>query len=280
MARGRGGTLLAWASVGVAAFLSACYSPKVISGGLKCAQSSSKVCPDGFVCVQEMCLAIGAQAGSGAGGSGGFDGEATGGSGAGGSVLGTGGLDGSGGTTSGTGGNRPPTRTVGQSCLISRPGDGTTTDDCVTGLVCVEDCGSAAGARCYRYCEADADCPESACSRLATAGGRKICEVPFTACDPVDGHVGCSLSTQACYLLAPLASGDKVASVCDCSLNALTVGEPCSDSRECAPGLLCPPPGSGLGATYCRRACDPRDGETACSSGACRPLGSRWGYCF
>jgi hypothetical protein len=170
-------------------------------------------------------------------------------------------------------------RAVGETCLISSPGQGNQSDDCGPGLVCMADCGGGGGARCYAFCRSDVDCLFSACTRTAPGGVHKVCEVPFTTCNPQDGRTGCASTTESCYLLASQAAplgGQRT--VCDCSMAAAGVSEPCTDSRECLPGLVCPV-GGLLGSGYCRRVCSPTS-PTTCQGTVCRPYGVQWGYCF
>jgi hypothetical protein len=266
----------------------ACYGPK-ISPGLRCATSPPMACPDGFVCVSDICLsrgstsALGGAGGpaAGAGGDAGAGGLATdvgAGAAGGGDVGGAGGVGGAGVA----GGGQPGTRTLGQTCLVSTAGPGSPSD-CVDGLECVEDCGTGGGARCYQLCSLDSDCPDSACSRTARVGGHSICEIAYASCDPLATGTSCARATERCYLLSSTTSlAGNPATVCDCSSNAMGVGDPCSDSRDCAPGLLCPPQGSvAAGSGYCWRLCDLTMGNAGCQNGqACRAFGTRWGYCF
>jgi hypothetical protein len=222
----------------------ACYNPRVPSGKVQCAITVPQ-CPDGFSCVDDLCFQDGVGGGAG----------------------GVGGAAGNGG--SGGGGM---TRLLGQTCSPAAA-------DCDPSLVCVNDCETA---RCYRPCQADADCPESACSSRLSAAGDRLCEIPFTTCDPVGGQMGCTAVAEGCYLLsASAAPGGVDELVCDCPMASGAVGEPCSDSRQCFPGLVCPPQGIGGWGGFCQRVCDPMLGAAACSTGgACRPFGGRWGFCF
>jgi hypothetical protein len=265
----------------------ACYGPKIVPG-LRCATPPAMACPDGFVCVSEMCLprgstsALGGAAGSVAGSAAGAGGDA----GAAGLATDVGGGGAGGGDvaeTGGAGGGQPGTRTLGETCLASATGAAGSASDCADGLECVEDCGNGGGARCYQLCTLDSDCPDSACSRTARATGHSICEIAYASCDPLATGASCARATERCYLLSSSNSlSGSPATVCDCSLNAMAPGAPCSDSRDCAPGLVCPAQGSvGVGGGYCWRLCDLTVGNAGCQSGqACRAFGTKWGYCF
>ncbi|MEP6654266.1 MAG: hypothetical protein ABJA82_12955 [Myxococcales bacterium] len=233
-----------------------CFNPHVESGKLGCSPEG-KECPDGFECGPgRLCFKIGERGGAGTGGDG------------------ASGSGGAGGGPSGTGGTAPRGQ-VGQTCLITNEGQATQTDRCDVGLECMNDC---AGARCYKVCQGDGDCPQSACTRKNAAGTTKLCEVPFVMCNPEDTARGGCEAGFGCWLVAPESSptgGDRT--VCDCSVTFAGTGEPCRVTRDCFQGLVCPPQGS-LGAQFCRRICDPKVG---CSSGGtCRPFGAKWGYCF
>lgn len=266
-----------------AALLAACYQPSVVSGGLKCAVPPAKACPDGFACAAGVCVDSTSHTG-GAPGAGGHAGVTGGGGhvGSGGVVAtgggggsGSGGVAGSGGTGTPDGGQGPG---VGEACAITNRGEPDQSDNCAPGGICVDDCFQSV---CYRVCGSDADCPGSSCTRTAGTSGTKVCEVTFTTCDPhaQDGMQGCNAPTT-CYLLSSTAtaSGDS-RTVCDCSTGAQGPGDPCTDSRDCFPRLVCPPasvPGGGA----CRQVCDPSALLTGCTLSTCYPYGPRWGYCF
>jgi hypothetical protein len=262
-----------WAKVTVvlAALAAAgCYNPKVGSGDLHCAVATGKQCPDGFECVGNVCVTVGTSPlGSGGGiGSGGG--------------VGSGGMTGTGGGAGGSGGMAIPSRQLGQTCnpVLSQVQPGQA--NCAVKLLCVEDC-LMSSARCYQTCLSDADCPQSVCRPAAAADAPRVCEIAYGMCNPLDGHMGCANVAENCYLLSSTATssgGDRA--VCDCSLGSSVVSTACSDSRECAAGLVCPPQGGGPGTGACRRICDPAPTAPAtCTAGAtCRAYGARWGYCF
>lgn len=245
-----------------------CYNPK-ISNQLHCAEASAKRCPDGFFCAGNLCVREGGSGSGGTNGSGGANGS--------GGLIGSGGGPGTGGM--GTGG-QGGARGEGESCLIINGGQPSQTDNCSTGLVCLEDCATA---RCYRLCQGDGDCPSSACTRSAPGGSPRVCERPFVECNPL--AIGADLGgcdAYGCYLLSHQPSptgGDRT--VCDCSMPAGGAGSTCSDSRNCFRGLVCPPAGAGPGAGRCQKLCDPEMAASGCPTGTtCQLFGANWGYCF
>lgn len=237
-----------------------CYKPAIESGGLQCA-TSGKACPDGFACFGGMCVSTSGTAGSGSGGSGG------------------GGRSGSGGTPGGSGGandvDSGEPRGVGETCTIMNRGQADQSDDCQTGSVCMDDC--LPQSHCYHICSSDNDCPTSACTRMF--GAVRICEISFGTCDPKNGHQGCD-AADGCYLLSSQTSGGDSPGVCDCSMDARAPGEACTDSRQCIPGLVCPP-ATALGGGACRYVCDITAAATGCALNlTCLSLGTKWGYCL
>jgi hypothetical protein len=252
-----------------------CYKPKIEPGGLLCAPAPDKACPDGFVCFAGNCVSsLVGQGGTtvstgGRGGSTGSGGQ----SGTGGAPVGSGG-SGSGGASVPDAGSR---RAVGDPCTIVNSGQPDQSDDCESDAVCVDDC--VPTSHCYRLCSADVDCPTSACTRkTAEASPRQICDVSFVTCDP-QAQAGCS-TNSACYLLSSMQTATGTdRTVCDCSMNAGAPGEACTDSRQCSPGLVCPPadvPGGGA----CRHICDTTALLSGCGVGTCYPFGTKWGYCY
>jgi hypothetical protein len=127
--------------------------------------------------------------------------------------------------------------------------------DCVAGHACV---GSGAG-RCQRYCASDADCGQGLeCAQLLEGVGIGFCGSTCT----LDG--GC-LGADTCKVIFAFdfdASEPVAAPVCQPATGA-TTGTACSNSLECAPGLICDP-----NATVCRPLCR-FDGSLDCTSGAC-----------
>jgi hypothetical protein len=254
---------VAVARLGLLALLVAgCYKPAIESGGLRCA-TSGKACPDGFACLGGLCVSTSGTAGSGSSG-----------------ASGGGGRSGSGGTPGGSGGangvDSGAPRGVGETCTIMNRGQMNQSDDCETGSVCMDDC--LPQSHCYHVCGSDNDCPTSACTRMF--GAVRICEISFGTCDPKNGHQGCD-AADGCYLLssepAP-AGGDRI--VCDCSMDARAPGEACTDSRQCIPGLVCPP-ATALGGGVCRYVCDTTAAASGCAVNlACFPFGTKWGYCL
>jgi len=269
-------TIAAVGLLAIVALVTDCYKPSVESGGLRCA-TSGKECPDGFTCLGEFCVSTtpdassstGGHAGTTAsGGRGGSGGQITPGTGG---QLGTGGVPGSGGASQ--------LQAVGQACTIMNRGAANQSDDCEAGAVCSGYCQQTT---CFRTCASDDGCPGSTCTR-ATASGTKVCELTYTACDPhaQDGQQGCVDTATSCYLLSgqPAPNGGDQ-TVCDCARGEGTVGDPCTDSRDCFPRLVCPPVGAPGGGA-CRAVCDPTNlGLVTCGLGSCHIFGSQWGYCY
>ena len=235
-----------------------CFNPHVEDGKLGCA-AEGKECPDGFACGPgRLCFKVGTAGSGGVGATGG----------AGGGAQGTGGNPGTGGAA--------VVRLVGQTCLIKNDGQPDQSDTCAAGLLCMNDCATS---RCYKKCQSDADCLNSSCTRSNPDNSQRLCDVPYTTCNPQDSATGGCDVGFGCWLLGaePTASGgDKT--VCDCSYAVAGKSQPCSVTRDCFKGLVCPPIGSGLGAGFCQQVCSPTIGCQ--SGGSCRPFGARWGYCF
>lgn len=261
-----------------------CYKPSVQSGGLLCADAPAKRCPDGFTCAGTVCVSSssGPDASTSTGGHGG---AASGGHLGSGGQLGTGGLIGTGGQAGtggvlGSGGGTPDQpRAVGEACTIVNLDAPDQSDNCQVGAVCVEDCAQTV---CFRTCASDDDCPGSSCTRMTTSG-TKICEVSYTTCDPhaQNGQQGCDTS-RSCYLLSSTpAPGGGDRTVCDCAMGEKALGEACTDSRDCFPGLVCPV-STAAGGGFCRQACAPGLLTTGCPllSGGCHAYGPNWGYCY
>jgi hypothetical protein len=163
----------------------------------------------------------------------------------------------------------PATRMTTQSCDIQSPGTAQQTDNCAPGLVCVADL--CQDQRCYQFCTADQDCPNSTCTGDA-GNGVKICDVPFVTCVPLPGQQsGCTIGGQSCYA----AGGDRT--LCACPGQVLA-NSACTRSRDCLPGLVC------VNATVCRRVCNLMGGGNGgCNNGqTCRSLNgsTTYGYCL
>ncbi|HVY40636.1 MAG TPA: hypothetical protein VHM31_22010 [Polyangia bacterium] len=182
-----------------------------------------------------------------------------------------------------------PANSMDQCFLTQSGGDlSTQTDNCGPGQVCIEP--TTCGRLCYRFCRTNADCPGQRCAR-DLGNGLKVCDVPFTSCDPTSLNPCGSSSLATCYM-----SQENGLTICDCpnSGNLGRVKETCKESRDCFPGLVCYNPTGKVGDSQCRRACRlPTDGgasdagaSTCSSPGACAPmrltnnmLTTTWGYC-
>ena len=169
---------------------------------------------------------------------------------------------------------------VGASCDIASGGTLSQTDACAPGSVCLAD---GCGKHCFRYCRADADCPESDCTRPATTaagnpGGFKVCEVPFMTCDPVNPSAsGCPHITQTCYLSTVMP--DKT--FCDCPNGDQRESQPCESTHDCFVGLTCIDPGN-TGDLRCRATCGMAEPTPCGGAATCRPInGSKvFGFCL
>ena len=190
----------------------------------------------------------------------------------------------------------PPGRpTVGfmQPCDVVQPtGDvATQTDDCAPGQVCLQQ--TTCGTLCYQFCRTNADCASQNCGR-DIANGLKVCDVTPTPCDPTL-MTPCSASTiqSRCFI-----SGQTGLTLCDCpNYKQLgTIGDGCTHSRDCFPGLVCYNNTGAIGGSRCFRACRlptdggaPDAGSSTCAGGAanCKPMllpmngtfSAVWGYC-
>ncbi|HEX2658512.1 MAG TPA: hypothetical protein VHU40_09575 [Polyangia bacterium] len=257
----------------LAACLIGCYQPHVTPGGLKCGPSS-KPCPDGFTCVNDVCAA-----GSGAGGSPG--------------------AGGAGGAPScanavaplcASGADAPASCDpvcqtgcpCGQRCLVQAAGLGCATasgqkaqgqvclpgsDECGPGLACVqESCGANLG-RCRRMCRDATVCSDgAACTHPVLMAnqmpsGQRACDLGDEPCDPY-AATGCPDPALHCYVTGPTRTS------CDCPSGVgATEGQNCSAYNDCAVGLACIQTGGA--ESRCVRLCQ---SITDCLS--CVTLGS------
>ncbi len=113
----------------------------------------------------------------------------------------------------------PGTKQAGETC------DATRTSDCAVGLRCrAETCGVA---RCYKFCETDADCP--AAGTTCSISGGTLCSLPDPGCDAA-GNTGCPTGL-ACY-----TNGSSTECACPGSAAA---GDQCLGAENCMPGYAC-----------------------------------------
>jgi hypothetical protein len=162
-------------------------------------------------------------------------------------------------------------KALGEGCNPSSVGLAAQTDDCMPGLVCLQD---ACGPRCYHFCKSDADCPLSTCTR--DTGGVKVCDVQQSACNPVRGMAtGCPADAQACFVLP----NGLDQTLCDCP-GAGPLNSVCTFSRDCFPGLVCVDTG-GTGTATCRPTCSLAPTASDCGAGTCNPIkgSKKYGYC-
>jgi len=163
---------------------------------------------------------------------------------------------------------------LGEGCNPASLGTAAQTDDCMPGLVCMQD---ACSARCYHFCKTDADCPLSTCTRFA-GGGVKVCDVQSVTCNPVKNNgmpSGCPADAQACFVI-PNGSDTTL---CDCP-GAGPPNSQCTFSRDCFPGLVCVDVG-GTGSAICRPACGLATGATDCPGTTCTAIkgSKKFGFC-
>jgi len=152
-------------------------------------------------------------------------------------------------------------------------------DNCAAGSICLNpDPISTASAWCFALCASDNDCAaiNSSCvhrpigSTAAGAPVAQVCDVPFAVCDPIM-NTGCTGSKKFCYLASPDLAGNS-RTVCDFTTGSSGPGESCGWSRDCFPGLVCPP-----GVGRCVAPCI--NGSNTCTVGTCQPYGATYGYC-
>jgi hypothetical protein len=163
---------------------------------------------------------------------------------------------------------------VMEACDIANQGTAMQTDNCDTGLYCLID---LCGQRCYQFCRADGDCTNATCTHTL-GSGLKVCDVPFTTCDPVGppALTSCGPIARGCFV----SSANPNATVCDCAGSARET-DACSDTRQCIAGLVCAD-ANGTGLFTCRRVCNLDGSGTACVGTTCRPYSgsTKYGYCF
>lgn len=176
-------------------------------------------------------------------------------------------------------------------CFITQTGGdvSTQTDNCGPGQVCIEP--STCGSLCYQFCRTNTDCSSQNCGR-DLGNGVKVCDAPFTNCDPTLTDPCGAASLTGCYV-----SQENGKTMCDCP-NNVTLGrlkDSCTQSRDCNPGLVCYNATGRIGDNQCRRVCKlPTDGGTpagtlsTCAGGIanCAPMRlssgmvtTTWGYC-
>lgn len=176
-------------------------------------------------------------------------------------------------------------------CYVTQNGAdlSTQTDNCGPGEVCIEP--TTCGTLCYQFCRTNLDCPSQNCGH-EVGNGLKVCDAPFTNCDPTLRSQCGAGSLTACYI-----SQENGKTMCDCPNNVPlgTAKDKCTESRDCNPGLVCYNATGRIGDSQCRRVCKlPTDGgasdgtASTCAGGAanCMPMRlssgmvtTTWGYC-
>ena len=155
----------------------------------------------------------------------------------------------------------------GDTCDPLNAGTPQRSDNCASGLVCVD---GNLGSRCMRVCTAGSQCGGTACEqRPVEVGGPLVyvCGSAPVTCVPVAPQSGC-LPDQVCYLRG-------TDTVCETSSGDGRLTS-CSYSRDCLPGYTC---STGQGIGYCRQVCSHTVG---CSFGTVCQIGETesYGYCL
>jgi hypothetical protein len=274
----RNGTRAAWlaAALVTAAAASGCFNPKIVDGGLLCADGG--VCPDGFHCAADgtckkggptKCQPASPHIAAICAPDPGTDCD----------PVCQSRCDCGRCTLAGTELTCVPagSKKRGEVCT---PG----ADDCEPGNVCLADCDSATFGRCYRFCGKgsvrhnelcddgqDCDVPVNDVTQSST--DLWVCPAPQRTCNPGGDGTDCGNAALACYV-----GGNGVATVCECK-GQKGPGAGCSVFNSCVAGYRC----VGIatingGAATCVRTCTL--GGTDCPSGACMPIGgSAFGFC-
>ena len=152
----------------------------------------------------------------------------------------------------------PNVRMLGETCNPSNVGFANRSDDCASGLVCVQ---GNFGATCFALCAPGE-------KRYIDPGGptAAVCTLAESPCDPI-AMTGCPVG-RACYI-----SGGST--ICETQTGEGVRQAACSYPRDCFPGLTC---ATGLGFGYCQYACSASAG---CARGTCQiTAGATFGYCF
>jgi hypothetical protein len=155
-------------------------------------------------------------------------------------------------------------------------------DDCQPGNVCLADCDAAGFGRCYRFCgkgsirhpelcDNGQDCDVPVNDQGVT--DLWVCPAPLKTCNPGGNGSDCGDPALACYL-----DGNGVATTCECQGKKPPDGD-CSVFNSCVAGYRCVAIGTiNGGAPTCLKTCAPSGSD--CPSGTCNPIGaSAFGYC-
>jgi hypothetical protein len=245
--------------------VSGCYNPNITDGGLACGPGNA--CPHDFHCSNGRCYRA-VDAGRDTGtvvctspppaalcsrDPSGHPCNATCNSGC---TCGWCGIDSNGSIACLTG--SPGMKGVGEICDASR------TSDCALGLRCrAEACGIA---RCYKFCDSNADCPTAGTTCSVNAG--TLCSLSDPGCDAVNG-TGCPAGL-ACY-----SDGSNTQCVCP---GTAAAGAPCLGGQDCIPGYACVATGpANQKMNTCKKLCNT---QLDCGlTGVCMTFGS-YGYCL
>ncbi len=155
----------------------------------------------------------------------------------------------------------PPTprvRALGETCGPMNVGFANRSDDCASGLVCVQ---GTFGATCFALCAPGE-------TRFIDPGGptAAVCALAESPCDPI-AKTGCPVE-RTCYV-----SGGST--ICETQSGDGARQTACTYPRDCLPGLTC---ATGPGAGYCQTVCSAAAG---CARGTCQiTAGATFGYCI
>lgn len=165
---------------------------------------------------------------------------------------------------------------LGESCNPFNAGTANRTDNCATGLVCL-DGNSAKTTQCFKRCSVSADCDGAACEtrriEAATTATAKVCALPPAVCDPIVNAGQCPNDAN-CYLTTATQT------TCETTSGEGDRTTSCTYSRDCLPSLTCAT--QGQGARHCYPTCSVASPHCPSSSTFCQPTtaGATYSYCY
>lgn len=173
---------------------------------------------------------------------------------------------------------------AGGACTVSYGTHPARYDDCAVGAICLSD--GFGTSHCFGLCRTAVDCPGRACTARPLSGETaiRVCDPPYhncsstsePCCDPLSSS-GCG-ADQYCYLVSPQPPSLDSWTVCEYVTGGTSVGQLCTSSRECLPGLACYLSTPSATAGECRQVCNPALPDS-CATGTCTPYGTQWGVC-